>query len=223
MLFLKTMLTYVGFPWQVQWLRLSTSTAAGLGFDPWSGKLRFCMLLGTGKKKVVHNRKLRASVLPTRFKVGTARPPPVAFCWCRFWRGPLLCPVTCTATRSGPSCSSHSTSAACSRRAASTCLTVRDTRLPRAVTCTEPAPRPTLQGCLPRHQEGAQLFVGGEKKGLLVRDQRLILVSSLSGWPALDKSPNVSEPQMALFLKWGWPELPCQLRETLVWLGEHGG
>ena len=28
---------------------------------------------------------------------------------------------------------------------------------------------------------------------------------------------------MALFLKWGWPELPCQLSETLVWPGEHGG
>lgn len=28
---------------------------------------------------------------------------------------------------------------------------------------------------------------------------------------------------MALFLTWGWPELPCQLRETLMWPGEHGG
>lgn len=163
--FVSYKLTYMVFPWQVRWLRLSTSTEGGLRFDPWSGKLRFCMLLDTGKKKgVMHNRKLCVSVLPTRSKVGTARPPPVAFCWCRFWRGPLPCPVTCTATRSGPSCSSHSTLAACSRRAASTYLTVRDTPLPRAVPCTAP---PHRQRCLPRHREGGQLFVGGKKKGPL--------------------------------------------------------
>lgn len=69
------------------------------------------------------------SVLPSRSRVGIAKPLPAAFCWSPFWRVPLRCPVTCMAIRFEPSSSSHSTPAACSRRAVSTCLIVRDTPL----------------------------------------------------------------------------------------------
>ena len=72
---------------------------------------------------------LFVSLLPSRSKVGIEKPPPVAFCWSRFWRVPLPCPVTCTGTRFEPSSSSRSTSAVCSRKGASTSLTVRDTPL----------------------------------------------------------------------------------------------
>jgi hypothetical protein len=68
---------------------------------------------------------LSVFILSPRSKVGIERPPPVAFCWSRFWRVLSRYPVTCTAIPFGPSSSSRSTSAACSRRAASTCLIVR--------------------------------------------------------------------------------------------------
>lgn len=91
---------------------------------------------------------LCVSVFSARSKVGTARPPPVAFCWCRCWRVPLHCPVICMATHSGPSSSSRSTSAVCSRRAVSTCLTVRHAPTPPPPRGPVSASRPLPRGCL---------------------------------------------------------------------------
>ena len=58
-----------------------------------------------------------------------------------------------------------------------------------------------------------------KRRGLWTRDQLLILISSLSGWPTLDKAPNVSDPQMALFLTWGGARaaLPAQGDPHVAW------
>lgn len=85
------------------------------------------------------------SVLPTRSRVGIAKPLPAAFYWSLFWRVPLRCPVTCMAIHFEPSSSSHSTPAACSRRAVSTCLIVRDTPSGLSVSMSKTLPpRPPL-------------------------------------------------------------------------------